>query len=426
MAGSNESWTSRDVSVIEVRLTDLDHNIRVLRGMLGPACGLCPIVKADAYGLGAARIAKRLAHNGAGLLAVYTPEQAAELFRAAIGARVLVLMPLREVARVDELYRGMIADRLQLTVHDMDHVGDLIAITERYGVTISVHLEIDTGMSRGGCSLDDAPAVLKRMTSCRRLRLVGLFTHFANSDSDVEFTDEQLTAFDKFLADHKAMIPPDCHIHVASSFATLRSARYHKTMVRVGLAWAGYGAEWINGPTLPAAQQLRPIVSWKSRLVNVKNIPAGTPVGYGSSWTSKRASVVGLIPVGYADGYPIGLGTRNKKGKGASVGILASGEGAPPIGFANVVGAVNMDQITVDLTEIVVQARKTGRSVGVGTMVELVSADSQAPNHLSTLAAMAGTIPHEMLCRLNPRVKRVYTTSAALLEPAVAGRALAG
>src|SRR4029450_123117 len=123
MAGSNESWTARDVSVIEVRLSDLDHNIRVLRQMVGPECGLCPIVKADAYGLGAGRIAKRLAHNGAVLLAVYTPEQAAELFRAAVSARVLVLMPLREVARVDELYRGMISDRLQLPVHGMDQVG---------------------------------------------------------------------------------------------------------------------------------------------------------------------------------------------------------------------------------------------------------------------------------------------------------------
>jgi alanine racemase len=265
------------------------------------------------------------------------------------------------------------------------------------------------------------------MTSCRRLRLAGLFTHFANSDSDVEFTDEQLIAFDKFIADHKSMIPPDCHIHVASSFATLRNKRYHKTMVRVGLAWAGYGVEWVNGPTLPAAQQLRPIVSWKSRLVNVKNIPAGTPVGYGSSWTAKRTSVVGLIPVGYADGYPIGLGTRNKKAKGASVGILASGEAAPPIGYANVIGAVNMDQITVDLTDIVLQARKVGRSVGVGTMVELISPDAQAPNQLSTLAAMAGTIPHEMLCRLNSRLKRVYTTTAAAtLEPVMAGRAMAG
>src|SRR5262245_3097623 len=149
----------RDVSVIEVDLSALDHNVRVLHEIVGPDCGLCPIVKADAYGLGAARIAKRLAHNGAELQAVYTPDQAAELFRSAVGSSVLILMPLREIARVDELYRGLVSDRLQLTVHDLDHLADLMGITERYGVTIPVHVEVDTGMGRGGCAPHQAPAI---------------------------------------------------------------------------------------------------------------------------------------------------------------------------------------------------------------------------------------------------------------------------
>ncbi len=412
----------RDISVVEVNLSDLDHNMRVLRGIVGPKCGLCPIVKADAYGLGASRVAKRLAYDGADLLAVYTPDQAAELFRAAIGCRVLTLMPVREIARVDELYRGLIADRLQLTVHDMDHVGDLVAITERYGVTIAVHLEIDTGLSRGGCSLEDAPSILKRIASNRRLQLTGIFTHFASADSDVEFTNEQMANFDSFIAANSADIPKDCSIHVASSFAALRHKKYHKTMVRFGLAWAGYGLEWMNGgEIISAAQQLRPIVTWKSRLVQVKKIDAGTPVGYGSGWTAKRPSVIGLIPVGYADGYPTGLGARDEKPKGASVGILARGENASPQ-FVPVVGAVNMDQITVDLTDVVA----SGGEVTVGTAVELISPDGTSPNHLPTLARMAGTIPHEMLCRLNPRLKRVYLAPAVGMDRGTSAAAIAG
>src|SRR5688572_3067912 len=145
----------RDASVLQINLGDLDHNVGVLRDMIGPHCDLCAIVKADAYGLGAARIGKRLESAGVDLLAVYTPDQAAELFRAAITSPILVLMPVREIARTDELYRGLVSDRLQLTVHEQGHLSDLIAMTERYGVTISVHVEVDTGMSRGGCSLSE-------------------------------------------------------------------------------------------------------------------------------------------------------------------------------------------------------------------------------------------------------------------------------
>lgn len=407
----------RDVSVIEINLSDLDHNIRLLRSIVGEECGLCPIVKADAYGLGAARVAKRLAYNGAQLLAVYTPEQAAELFRAAIGTQVLVLMPLREIQRVDELYRGLISDRLQLTVHDLEHVGDLIAITERYGVTIAVHLEVDTGMSRGGCSLEEAPAILKRIAAHRRLQLVGLFTHFAAAETDVEFTNAQMAMFDALIAEHAQFIPASCRIHVASSFATLRHDRYHKSMVRVGLAWAGYGWEWMKGgEVIAAAQNLRPIVSWKSRIVQIRRIEAGTPVGYGSGWTARRASVIGVIPVGYADGYPIGLGARNDHRKSASIAVLSESDSATAIGFAPVVGAVNMDQITVDLTDVMKRGGHEGRRIGVGTLVELISPDAQAPNHLPKLAAMAGTIPHELLCRLNPRLKRVYSAPVVSIE----------
>lgn len=407
----------RDVSVIEVNLSSLDHNMKVLRSIVGPKCAVCPIVKADAYGLGAARIAKRLAFGGAELVAVYTPDQAADLFRAAIGARVLVLMPVREVNRVDELYRGLVADRLQLTVHDLDHVGDLLAITERYGVTISVHVEVDTGMSRGGCSVEEVPLVLKRIASCRRLHLAGIFTHFARAEADADFTNRQLTTFDRLLTENAEFIGPDCRVHMAGTFATLRHQRYHKTMVRVGLAWAGYGLEWLSGgEVIAAAQQLKPIVSWKSAIVQIKKIRPGTPVGYGSGWIARRPSVIGLVPVGYADGYPATLGARDEHSGGAKVGVIVNQSLHTAPVFVPVVGAVNMDQITIDLTDAVSEAETQGRALGVGAAVELITPDAAAPNHLPKLARMAGTIPHEMLCRLNPRLKRVYTSSAGTVD----------
>jgi len=425
---ASETCDMRDVSVIEINLSDLDHNMRTLRSMVGPECGICPIVKADGYGLGAARIAKRLVFGGADLLAVYTPEQAAELFRAAIGCKVLILMPVREIARVDELYRGLISDRLQLTVHDNAHVSDLISITERYGVVINVHLEIDTGMSRGGCAVEDAPALLQRIATAKRLHLAGVFSHFVGAENDLDFTQRQLKTFERIIDENRSLLNPDTRIHIANSFGLLRGKAFHQTMVRIGLAWAGYGIEWMNaGEAVPQADKLRPIVTWKSRVVQVKTIEAGTPVGYGSAWTSKRRSMIGLVPVGYADGYPIALGNKDLNPKGTSVGVVLDGDDVPASNsFVPVVGAVNMDQITIDLTDVAAAAERDGRPVGVGTLVELISPDVDAPNHLPTLARMAGTIPHEMLCRLNPRLKRVYLTGTGVIESPVPAGAMAG
>jgi alanine racemase len=204
---------------------------------------------------------------------------------------------------------------------------------------------------------------------------------------------------------------------MAGTFATLRHQRYHKTMVRVGLAWAGYGLEWLGGgEVISAAEQLKPIVTWKSSIVQIKKVRQGTPVGYGSRWGAERPSVIGLVPVGYADGYPLELGSRDGHTEGAAVGVIGNQSLHAAPTFAPVIGAVNMDQITVDLTDAVAHAESQGRAMGVGATVELITPDPAAPNHLPKLARMAGTIPHEMLCRLNPRLKRVYTSSTGTVE----------
>ena len=398
-----------NASLIEINCTAITSNVRLLRKIVGPECMLCPIVKADAYGLGAPRIARTLLAAGAGIVAVYTPAQAAELIRAAISAPILVLMPVRDVDRVDDLYRGLICGKLHLTVHDHDHLQNLIAISERFGAAMPVHLEIDTGMSRGGCSLEDAPAILQRIAADRRLQLAGIFTHFANAEDDIELTESQLAAFDNLLEQNAAFIPKTCFIHAANSFATLRAERYHKTMVRVGLAWAGYGMESLNGgDIITEGQHLQPAITWKSSIIQIRRIAAGASVGYGSRWTAQRPSTIGLIPVGYADGYPAAAGRcADADHPGASVGVLIDGR----LYFAPVVGAVNMDQITIDLTDI------ADERIAVGTEVQLITPDAAAPNHLPRLARAGGTIPHEMMCRLNPRLKRVFRTEAAQLTP---------
>ena len=394
-----------DTSRIRINLSAVESNIRVVRDVVGPDPLICPIVKADAYGLGAAPIARHLTVAGAGMLAVYTSAQAAALARSAVGGPILVLLPVREMDRIDESYRLLIRGDLHLTVHDEGHLEDLTRLAEQFATVIPLHLEVDSGMSRGGCSPNKAPTLARRISEHRWLRLAGMSTHFARAATDTRFTDKQLSIFDAVVS--KCAPPEDCLIHAANSVATLRDRRYHKTMVRIGQAWAGFGAERLSeGDFRQQAATLRPIVTWRSEIVQVRTIQRGTGVGYGSRWTAKRRSRIGLVPVGYADGYPMGAAATDAEPKPACIGVEIDATGGRE--FVRVVGQVNMDQITIDLTDLSTPHGRRGAAVGVGTSVELIGTDPQAPNHVPTLAATAGTVPHHLICSLNPRIKRSY------------------
>ena len=401
----------RETSLLEINLAAVSQNLRLLKRIVGDACRLCPIVKADAYGLGAPRIARTLIGAGADMLAVYDPAEATELLKRAITAPILILMPVREIDRLDEIYRSLICRRLHLTVHDEAHLDDLIAVAERFGAAIPVHLEVDTGMSRGGCDAEGAPALIERIRRHPRLQLAGLYTHFAHAESDLEFTDRQFRQFNEIVDHANEFIPEDCLIHCASTFATLRAQRYHRSMIRIGLAWAGYGLEMIEGgEIIIEGEKLQPAVVWKSHLVQVRRVPKGRTIGYSATWTAPRDTVMGVVPVGYADGYPMNLGASDTKlarnTPGGMVRLRVETGGGTELCDAPVVGAVNMDQITIDLTDAV--ARFGRDAVDVGSTIELISDDRAAPNHLPALAERGGTFAHEMLCRLNPRLKREY------------------
>ncbi len=410
-----------ETSRIRVNLSAVESNVRVLRRIIGPDCVLCPIVKADAYGLGAPPVARHLTAAGADMLAVYTPAQAAELARSAVGGPILVLTPVREMDRIDEAYRLLIRGDLHLTVHDGDHLECLVRLAERFATVIPLHLEVDTGMSRGGCSSAQAPKLARRIADHRWLRLAGLSTHFARAGSDARFTSRQLTAFETVVAKCGPLVPPDCLIHAANTFATLRHRKFHKAMVRVGQAWAGIGLDAIpDAGFRREAAELRPILTWKSCLVQLKTIDRGSTVGYGSTWTAQRRSRIGLVPVGYADGYPMGAASTDDEPKPACVGVEIGSRGQRR--FVRVVGQVNMDQITIDLTDLASPRGRQQVTLEPGTAVELIGTDTDAPNHLPNLARIAGTVPHELLCRLNPRVKRIYHAKESYQGSEVGGR----
>lgn len=392
----------RPTSVIRIDLAAIDANIAAIRRLVGGSCRLCPIVKADAYGLGAARIARRLA-PASHLLAVYSPQQAVALAEENLGVPILVLMPIRELSRGDELYRPLLAGALHATIHDESQLRSLARSGERLGVRVPVHVEVDVGLRRGGVDLDSAGELLHSVLRRRSLRLAGVMTHFSDSKRDPAGTAAQLAAFDRLLAGIE--LPETCLVHVSSTHSLLRGRRFHRGMVRFGLAWAGYGAEDLpEGERLEESSLLRGAVTWSSEVVHAKRIPEGSGVGYGSTWIARRPTTVGLVPVGYADGFPTTAGGR------AELVVSSPDPRLRATATVPVIGAVSMDQITVDLTDLGAAAAPESF---VGWGVEVVGADRARSNYLPAVASRAGCLPHELLCRMNPRLPRVHVIGAA-------------
>jgi alanine racemase len=384
-------------SRLDIDLSALDANLRAWRNTLGDRCAICAVVKADGYGLGAVPLARRLVAAGVTMLAVYCPEQAAQLATAGFVTDLLVLMPVEALERTDALYRPAVAGRLHLAVHSPEHLEQVEAIGLQFGARLPVHLEIDTGLSRGGMLPDLAESLLRSLPGRRGVKLAGLFTHTASPDQDIGFTDLQLSRFDELLRRCAPLIAPEVAIHFAGTYAALRDRRYHKTTVRLGLGLLGYGAQELAGPPiLPQPPSLRPVLRWLSRVVHLHDVPAGATVGYNAMYTTPRPSRLGIVPVGYADGYPVALSNRSVVRVRLDDGSLRAAE---------VRGRINMDQIIIDLTGL--------PAVRPGAEVELIAADPAAPNALPALARLAEATCYELLAGLSPRLLRRYVTLAS-------------
>jgi len=403
-AGGAMEALMQHLNRLEVDLTALDHNLSVLQDATRPKGGepakICAVVKADAYGLGAAPVAHRLQRAGADLVAVYTPDEARHLTEAGVLTPVLILSPVRTVERADPLYWSAVNGRVHFSIHDEDQVRTLAQATDRLGVPLLLHVEVDTGLSRGGMRPDEALRAVRSIAAHPRLKLAGVYTHFIKPRADHERTMAQHDAFGEWLAEAGEAIPEDCLIHEANTFGAFRSRRLHRRMVRVGLALYGYATEEMEDTEhfelLEHAERLKPCARWVSQVAHVKTIKRGDSVGYGALWKAKRKSRIALIPAGYADGYPLSLSNQ---------GHVAID---PPEGervFCPIVGRISMDQITVDASQVPEDQLK------VGVSVEVVGRDREAPNYLSTLAHLAGTTTHEFLARLSPRLHRSHVSA---------------
>jgi alanine racemase len=348
----------------------------------GPAAApeIIAVVKANAYGHGAVPVARALEEAGAKWLAVADIEEGIELRAAGVGARILIFGALS----VSDL-AGVFEYELTPTVASPSAGRALQAAARARNIRVRYHLKIDTGMHRLGFRHENLRSTLPELLDSPNLSLEAVYTHFATADEpEDDLFEKQRAAFDdacKTLGD-LGMQPQ--YRHAANSAALLRDSRVWYDFVRPGLLLYG-----VVPPPLATTIALTPVMSLTSRVVAVKGIRAGETVGYGARFAPDRPTTLAIVPAGYADGLDRRLEDRGD--------VLVRGR------RARIIGAVSMDMLTVDVTDI--------ENVSPGD--EVVFLGSQGASALQTLdaremASAISSIPYEILCRLGARVHRMY------------------
>ena len=360
----------------EVSLRQIRENFRAISTTVGKGLLVAPVVKADAYGHGAVPVSRALVNAGATWLAVSCVQEGVALRQSGIAARILVLGGLLPFER-DAIF----THRLTPVVHALEELRDYDAA----GLPATVHLKIDTGMSRLGAAASPAE-VAETLRGLKHVRVEGLMSHFASAeDFTTEQTAGQVWQFEAVCEAVRGaglapeMVPEMMHLSSSNAIAYGRRETW-LSLVRPGLATYGYVSPSLSGPVNTLA--VAPVLTWYARLLKIREIAAGTPVGYMARFRAPAAMRIGTVAAGYADGIPHRLSTR---------GALVSKGRALPI-----LGAVSMDLTTVDLA--------LAAELKVGDALTVLGPGMDAQQ----IAEIAGEIPYSVLCGIGNRVRRVY------------------
>jgi alanine racemase len=388
-------------TVARIDLAALKSNYRNLTAYLaaegrGRPPGVIAVVKANAYGHGAAQVALALEDAGADLLACADIEEGAALRAAGVRAEILVFGAL-SVSDLDGLFDA----RLTPTISTPGAARAVQAAAAKYKQQLRYHLKIDTGMNRLGFRFDNVRRSLPELLASPNLELDAIYTHFATADDpESPLFNEQRARFDRALSEINVMNRGDRgergetilsavsapsavrrpSFHAANSAALLRDSRTWYDRVRPGLLLYG-----LVPPPLASTLPLTPIITLVSRIVAVKGVRVGEGVGYGVKFAAEQPTTIAIVPAGYADGLDLRLA-----GRGA---VLIRGRRAP------IVGSVCMDMLIADVT---------GLDVSPGDDVVIIGAQEGDRIDVREMAAQIGTIPYEILCRIGSRIQRIY------------------
>jgi len=367
----------------EIDLDAVKHNLDLARTEVGAGADVLCTVKADAYGHGAIEVSRCVMAHGARMLGVSCADEAAELRSSGILGDILILGALDEAEVKSVVEHGIIP-----TVSPPEILDSLVLEAKRRDTICPVHVMVDTGMSRAGVPPVEALDLARRIVRSDCLELAGVATHFACADDeDQDVTLTQLQEFLSFVERLGSSCPEPLIIHAANSSATFCVPKSHFQMVRLGIGLYGMSAN----PAVRRNVNLKPVLSLKARVLYLRRVPCGTPVGYDSTFRTERESLIATLGIGYEDGLPTTASNRAK--------VIVKGRLAP------IVGRVSMDYTTIDVTDI--------PNVSLGD--EAVVLGTQGDVHLSAedLALCCNRIPYEVTCALGRRVKRVFLNGNA-------------
>jgi alanine racemase len=368
---------------VEISLSKLRRNFERVRALAGPR-KVMAVIKADAYGHGALPVAQCLARCGVDWFGVATVEEALELRQAGIEQPVLLLggLYMSDPAHLIEY-------QLTPTVSSTARLDTYAECARRYGRPIEFHLKVDTGMGRLGLPLDRLRSFVERYRELAGLELKGFFTHLASAEDLVATqTQEQLARFRAALTELRSYRLEPEWVHVSNSAALLARLDCPENLVRIGALLFGYCLPIIAPPGAQPAKPegFEPILTFKSRVVYLKDVPSGTPLGYGAAFHTRRPSRIATVPVGYADGLSRGLSNR---GRAAVRGR-----------YARIVGNISMDLTLLDVTDI--------PGVDIGDEVILLGQSDHCSITAHEIAEQLGTVPYEVFCSIGKRVPRIY------------------
>lgn len=372
---------------IEIDTAALRHNLGLFRARMPRSTRLCFVVKANAYGHGVSPVVAGLSDTGVvDWFAVHSLPEALEVMRLTdVPVLILGYVPVAACA-------GAVRPGLRLTVWEAATVRAVSSQASAMGTQVPLHVKIETGTNRHGIHPRDAVEFARFIQQQPGVLLEGLSTHYANIEDTTDYTyaTKQTMVLFEVRRAVKETLGGDLIVHAACSAAALLFPATHLDMVRIGIA--GYGL-WPSRETLVSASSLEgftpltPVLSWRARLSQVKRVPAGAYVGYGLSYRTTRPTTLGVVPVGYAEGYP-----RALSGTGH---VLVRKARAP------LRGRVCMNILMVDLSDI--------PGADIEDVVTLVGRDGDEEIGAATLAALTGTIPYEIVARLSGSIPRFST-----------------
>lgn len=364
-------------SWVEVELDNFTSNLNEVRRLVGPRVKILQVVKADAYGHGAIEISHVALKSGASVLGVANADEGVQLRVGGILAPIIILSP-----STNQDIQEIIKYNLIPSVSDLDFARNLQDKNCQAGRQAHIHIEVDTGMGRGGTLYQHSLAMIKEIMGFHNVCIEGIFTHLAQSETTTPYNNDQWCLFQTLLKDlqeHNICIPLR---HIANSGAVLNYPDFHLDIVRPGLMTYGIHPS----PETTTKAMLAPVMSFKTRVLLMKDFPANAGIGYGSTFITSKPTRIATIPVGYGDGYGMPFSNQGE--------VLIRGQRVP------VVGRVSMDMCTLDVSHF--------PGVQIGDEVVMLGRQGEEEITANELAAKIGTISYEIICALGKRAPRVF------------------